>query len=263
MSSDPEDDRARIENYKWWQWALSLLFLPVLILMIIGVSSRRLRPKLTAARIWAFSVLGALVFFACVGIIGTLVEPETPSAGPPPAQKQREIAATRSPTSTPIPIYTSTPKPTATPWTWPTAIPQSSPGARGLGVSRSSIQSVYEQRALGFVFESSPLRDGTPRSLGSDSEGTIIELIGPDRDITKAYMSSIVVGDRTLNGLVLLGTFMESVIPAWEEGILWPGEYAEAAIMEGVQQTRYGDIQVKLEWYDFSGSLGLSISKEN
>ena len=231
MSSNPEDDRARVENYKWWQWALSFLFLPVLILMIIGVSSRRLRPKLTAARIWVFSIFGAFLFFACVGIIGTLVEPETPGAGPPPVQKQREIAATRIPTSTPIPA--STPKPTATPWTWPTATPQSSPASQGLGVSRSSIQSVYEQRALGFVFESSPLRDGTPRSLGSDSEGTIIELIGPERDITKAYMSSIVAGDRALNGLVLLSTFKVNVITAWEEGILWTGEHPEAAIIEG------------------------------
>ena len=112
------------KGYRWWQWLLGFFLLPVLILMIVGVSSRRLRSKLSYGRIWIFCSVPLFIFFVCTVVIGVLVsEPETSrtqsQAGPratatrtEPSKAVATQAASRSSTSKPAPTR---PVPTAVP----------------------------------------------------------------------------------------------------------------------------------------------------
>ena len=255
MSSDSGDDRARVESYKWWQWVLGFLFLPVLILMVIGVSSRRLRPKLTAARIWAFSILGTFAFFICVGIIGTLAEPETRSAGPPPQNFGK--SATYSPSSTPILI--SAPKATPQPISIPISTFTPIPAPSGLGIPPGNVISQF--KALGFSFESSPLKDGTPRYMGRiPNRGAILDVGGYPSDLK--YVT-LIVGITTPDGTSYMKTLMTSTLPDWPEGKRWPAENLVAAMDGDIRRTKHGDAFIKLETLmPLTEGLMLTISSE-
>ena len=71
-------------GYRWWQWVPGVFFFPVLILMIIGVSSRRLRPKLSYGRIWTYAAVLTFLFMTCTVFLTILVdEPASSSAVTP------------------------------------------------------------------------------------------------------------------------------------------------------------------------------------
>ncbi len=82
------DDSQVPEDYKVWQWLLAslliFLLIPALILMLIGISSSRLRPKLSAARVWVSSLTLWFLFIVCVGMIGSSIENSSqyPTASP-------------------------------------------------------------------------------------------------------------------------------------------------------------------------------------
>lgn len=68
------------QGYRWWQWVLGFFFLPVLILMIVGVSNQRLRPKLSYGRIWAYCSVPMFLFLVCT--VGVSILAEEPAAVP-------------------------------------------------------------------------------------------------------------------------------------------------------------------------------------
>lgn len=104
MSSDENQPQPADapKGYRWWQWLLGFFFLPVLILMIIGVSNQRLRPKLSYGRIWIFSSVPLFVLLVCVGIL----------ADEPDASRTQSQAVTTPVAPTAIPTQVSAPVPT-------------------------------------------------------------------------------------------------------------------------------------------------------
>ena len=179
----------------------------------------------------------------------------------PQSTTQPTSAATPITASDPSPLPTSTPRPTPAPIATP------APPA-GLGISRFAVQSIYEQPDIGFVFESSPLFDGTPRTLGESPDGiAIVELIGEADNLSKAYILIGLPNDNpgalALNAVYLLG-FPINVVPGWSDGTTWVSDNLETAIQNGTSTIRLTggktEILVELEFLEPLGFLSLSIS---
>ena len=142
MASENQPEPADVKGYRWWQWILGFFFLPILILMIIGVSNQRLRPKLSYGRIWIFCSVPLFLFLVCTVFVGIIVdEPEKsstqPQAVPTPIPTQ---APTLAPTLPPKPTQTISQSPTAT------ARPSTAThGQPGLGASRRELRRIYEE----------------------------------------------------------------------------------------------------------------------
>ena len=111
--SDNHQSNERPLGYKWWQWVLGFVFLPVLILMIVGVSNLRLRPKLSYARIWLYCAIPLVVFLVCIAIVTpepdeseTLNESRSAAASQPkvlPTATSKESPRVAAATATPEP----------------------------------------------------------------------------------------------------------------------------------------------------------------
>ncbi len=103
------DNEIHSQGYKWWQWVLGFFFLPVLILMIIGVSNQRLRPKLSYGLIWTYCAVPIFLIGVCSVFVGNFAEesevsntssvqttPESTTASPwkpPPTRTPAEVQA--------------------------------------------------------------------------------------------------------------------------------------------------------------------------
>ena len=133
----------------------------------------------------------------------------------------------------------------------------------GIGVSRQAIQSLYEQPDIGFNFESSELADGTPRVIGESPDGfAFLELIGPERDITKATimvaMPSDDPGAIVMNAAYMLG-LLKNLVPNWSGGGDWLAEHFAVAADEGEARTIQGNVDITLTAYKELGMVLLTL----
>ena len=133
----------------------------------------------------------------------------------------------------------------------------------GIGVSRQAIQSLYEQPDIGFTFESSELADGTPRVIGESPDGfAFLELIGPERDITKATimvaMPSDDPGAIVMNAAYMLG-LLKNLVPNWSGGGDWLAEHFAVAADEGEARTIQGNVDITLTAYKELGMVLLTV----
>jgi hypothetical protein len=128
---------------------------------------------------------------------------------------------TLKPTDTPEPTLTDTPEPTDTPR--PTDTPVSYP-AVGLGVTRADAARLYQ--LFEFTFELETDEKGQAHYVGTVSDDlAIVELIGPEGDITSAFVVINVPkppdenqASRTIAYLAMLLTVAAE---DWEEGTEW------------------------------------------
>ena len=139
------------------------------------------------------------------------------------------------------------------------------PKPEGIGVTRHAIQSVFEKPDLGgFVFEVAPLADGRPRVLAySEERIATIELIGPERNLSRAYMSVGLPSDRpdlvALNSLSLI-LFMAHAAPSWkEEGVTWMKDNLETVKTQEEVHTTHGHLEIAMKYYAWLGTLSISI----
>lgn len=138
------------------------------------------------------------------------------------------------------------------------------PKIKGLGVSRYAIQSIFEDPAVGFVFETALPVDGLPRVIGSvKNKIATIELIGPSEDVYKAYMMVGIPNDSNdvvaLN-FIRLAALMKHAIPTWEEGISWLTDSLDRLKVEEEVQTTYDHLIITLTFFRSMGIMTLSIS---
>ena len=120
----------------------------------------------------------------------------------------------------------------------------------GIGVSRQSIQSVYESPDVGFTFESVPLADGRERLMGTSRDGlAFLDLIGPSHNLSKVTVVITVPSDapdvRLLNAAYLLG-LMSLAVPDWADGVDWVNDNFAESAEEGEIVTRYRNREIKL-----------------
>ena len=137
----------------------------------------------------------------------------------------------------------------------------------GIGVSRQEIQSLYEQPDIGFTFEPSELADGTPRVIGGSPDGlAFVELIGPERDITKATIMAAMPSDDTgaiaMNAAYMLG-LLNHLVPNWSGGGDWLAEHFAVAADEGEARTIQGNVDITLTAYKELGMVLLAIERRS
>ena len=133
----------------------------------------------------------------------------------------------------------------------------------GIGVSRQEIQSLYEQPDIGFTFEPSELADGTPRVIGESPDGiAFLELIGPERDITKATIMAAMPSDDTgaiaMNAAYMLG-LLNHLVPDWSDGGDWLAKHFAVAADEGEARTIQGNVEISLTAYRELGMVLLTV----
>ena len=132
-----------------------------------------------------------------------------------------------------------------------TIVKTSTPTA--LGVTTNSIQSAFEE--LGFVFQSSPLHDGTPRVIGKQiDDATLVEVVGPPNRPTQATTMFTLSEDEVPYVVV----FMQLVVPTWTEGINWVAEKLAAAI-DAKQTTTRGNLSIRLSAIAEMGIFTLTV----
>jgi hypothetical protein len=157
-------------------------------------------------------------------------------------QTSTEASSAPTGTPTPKPTATPTPKPTATPTPKPTAAP-----ANNLG-TRSDLQLMLSV-ASGYSWESSPLRDGTPRSQAtSDDQHAVCGIIGPDDAVTRVYVV-FVVGDAT--GAFHAGAMLGILLDEAQSGpaVTWAESQIASALTgsnEIDQQKTFGNRRVEV-----------------
>lgn len=206
---------------------------------------------------WAKSLLNkgvvlGLVFLLCccpLSLAGR-GERSTTTASAPTTSVAEAQPTTEQPVATAAPtavVPTETAVPTEEPE--PTVTPEPSPSSQpvaGIGVTRSEVQGIYEQ--AGFAFEASALADGGERVIGTGSNSSLIELIGPAGELTQA--SAIVAFSRTnesqrqisaiyLTGLISkvapqhldeISTWLSQRLSSQEDGELVTGPYQSSVI---------------------------------
>lgn len=156
---------------------------------------------------------------------------------------------------------TATPRPTATPK--PTATTRSTAKlAPSLG-TRANLQKALSSLS-GYSWESSPLFDGTPRSMAmSDDQHATCEIIGPDAAVTKAdllYVAGDLLGEYHASSFleVLLDPSQSLDAAAWAEN-----EITDAALSgTSIDKHRtFGnrDVEVMATKFDDSTTVGLII----
>ena len=122
-----------------------------------------------------------------------------------------------------------------------------------LGVTTNSIQSAFEE--IGFVFQSSPLHDGTPRVIGQQvDDTTLVEVVGPPNRPTQATTMFTLSEDEVPYVIV----FMQLVVPTWTEGINWIAEKLAAAI-DAEQTTTRGNLSIRLSAIAEMGIFTLTV----
>ncbi|MEM9804666.1 MAG: hypothetical protein AAF959_05255 [Cyanobacteria bacterium P01_D01_bin.56] len=134
-----------------------------------------------------------------------------------------------------------------------------------IGASKTSVQNIFEQDAVNFVFKNSPLRDGTPRLLGTAPNSlAIIELYGAKDDLTSATMSTFI--GRGVSAELLAAynlAFLNEVAPGYD----WDSELSDSvdALSTGDSEEmriRAGDNIVSMTLTDVAGVFMLLISVE-
>ena len=133
----------------------------------------------------------------------------------------------------------------------------------GLGVSRSEVEAFFQKHNWTFK-PAAPIRfTGEEREIGEPPVGdAMFELIGPERNITQAYMSvslSPILPKKVLevHGVYLIA-FIQTVLPTWKEGFTWLGDHMADARILGPQQVIVGDKIVEMKYHDSLKEMSLS-----
>ena len=120
----------------------------------------------------------------------------------------------------------------------------------------------FEDPAVAFVFEDSPLPDGTPRMLGRSPQGALIELIGPPHNLTKASVKVELVSDETvntINGLVMVLLIFS--ITSWPDSANWLTEATLQIHDERIVTTKYNGYNIHFELLELAQELVLQITR--
>ena len=138
------------------------------------------------------------------------------------------------------------------------------PKIKGLGVSRYSIQSVFER--VGFTFGDEFLVDGIPQVAGKvEGRMVSVQLIGPPEEVYRSFMTVVTQNSREdiaeFNGVMLLALIKYS-IPTWEEGSEWFSDNLSRLRTEGEIETTYNHLVITSMFYRSMGMLTLSISPQ-
>ena len=93
---------------------------------------------------------------------------------------------------------------------------------KDLGVPINRVKGAFESPKAGFVFESSPLKDGSPRLLAN--KGTAIVELEGDTNISKADILVMATGDdrnnNKLNALYMM-LLLDLICPEFEDRNTW------------------------------------------
>jgi len=172
-----------------------------------------------------------------------------------------------STTASPQPVVVASPATTAAPPS-PSVAPSPTPQvvrSPGIGVSRTAIQSIFEQSEIGFTFESSSSVASQPRVMGtSRNRLATIELIGPSSELVSASILIGIPNDdtqaRNLNVAYTLG-FIKHAAPEWIDGPTWFNDQI-VAMANGASteaSTTFSDKQATLNVIKEMGIFTLTI----
>ncbi len=126
-----------------------------------------------------------------------------------------------SPPPTPIPTIVPTP-----------------PMFHGLGVRADRIRILFseglpsqpEKPTPIDEWESAPLADGTPRSLGnSQDDSLLMELIGPEHDLTQVTLVSAAHSADPITSYLYNRFLLGLLVPEWEGSLDWLADSVEEA----------------------------------
>lgn len=109
--------------------------------------------------------------------------------------------------------------------------------------------------------ESSPLLDGTPRSIGRSEDGKwFVELIGPDTSMTKVTLLAS-TSMKTLDLMSFIGAFLGLIVPEWEaiDIVFWLEGAIATVILGGDVRTNYAGLQLTLVAFPDIGLLNLTV----
>lgn len=208
--------------------------------------------RITAVSVVALSLLAL-----------TACSPSAPTASTSPAQTTAEIPVPSpstegevSPDSSPSPTLSA--EESSALGSSSTAMAEASPDQEatsksiGIGVSRTSVQSAFEQPEVGFRFEPRSSGDGNPRVVGESPDGLVsLELVGSPEDLVRTTISVEIPSDndtaRDKNGSYAV-RLIETAAPEWTNGSSWLAEQLEA-IENGappIVSTTFGDNKVEL-----------------
>jgi hypothetical protein len=170
------------------------------------------------------------------------VVPATATAAPP-------TATSVPPTSTPI-TATATPVPlTATPKAAPTVAPVPA-SDKGLGLTKSVVQKVFEAKPYSFKFENVPPANGQSRVMGySKDKQSQLELIGPFENLSSATLIfGISATDKVAAAQqgIYISIFLNTVAPDWVEGPQWIQDNLLKAISDTSVKTSYGKYDINM-----------------
>ncbi|MFQ5856106.1 MAG: hypothetical protein ACE5LU_10725 [Anaerolineae bacterium] len=137
-----------------------------------------------------------------------------------PTDTSVPIKATETLKLTP-PRATSTPPATATEIS---TLPRPTTGD-GLGVARTTVQSMFESKDEGFQFEPAFSANGQPRAIGrAEKSPILIELIGPPDNLVSVSITVPMpdaAADAAAKGVEYMLALLEVVAPDWEQGSDW------------------------------------------
>ncbi len=135
--------------------------------------------------------------------------------------------------------------------------------ASGLGITRTSIKSVFEKREIGVVFEDSSRVQGQPRVSGkAPNQVAVLELIGPEENLTSATMLVFNPTDMpsaALENSVYMWGLLKLAVPDWPEGRNWLTSNLEAAVRQWEVSTIKGEWKITLSVFKQLGAVSLTI----
>lgn len=139
-------------------------------------------------------------------------------------------SATAMARRTPVPTSTLATEPVAT----PTATPQP-----GIGVTREKIENRF--RRVGLEFEGRRLADGRYSSAILDRSSLIVELVGPSKNLTSAFMAYVPSGREAAFNVAASLAFLEETFPEWPEAIDWVSSALGEMNGDGERSTTRGN----------------------
>lgn len=213
----------------------------------------------------ALVVVLALLFLlvAIIAIVRQQPSPATEVARPAPTETEPaqtptqvmvSVQATESveePTAVPatptIPPTTTQEMPHETPTLAPVAT-----GA-GLGVSRASVQSMFEELGIGFEFGMTS-EEGHPRVIGKAAEDSpiLIELVGPSDNLVSASITVPLPDDdpdTVAENVKYMSALLQLAAPNWERGSDWLSANLPTAVETGEVQATRGSLQIILQYF--------------
>ncbi len=119
-----------------------------------------------------------------------------------------------------------------------------------IGISRFALQSLFEQKALGFKFEPATAVDGQPRVIGTTpNKLASVELIGPADNLVQATIMVGIPSDDTVTlvkNAAFMAGFIKNAVPEWPEAVTWMNNNMEQASNMGKVETIVGNKQISL-----------------